>query len=68
MGRDAAHRLVYDLSIAARADGRTLLEAVRTDRAIAALLDSAAIDAVLDVASHTGQCAGMVDRVLAIEP
>jgi len=65
IGRDAAHRLMYDLSIAARTNGSTLLEAVRADQAIAALLDPNELDALLDIASHTGRCAQMVDRVLA---
>ena len=56
---------MYDLSIAARTNGSTLLEAVRADQAIAALLDPNELDALLDIASHTGRCAQMVDRVLA---
>jgi adenylosuccinate lyase len=68
IGRDAAHRMMYDLSIAARASGRTLIEAVRGDPAIGAMLDAHELDALLDVASHTGRCAAMVDRVLADAP
>ena len=64
IGRDAAHRLMYQLAIAARAGGRSLLEAVRTEPAITALLDASTLDALLDVASHTGACGEMVDRVL----
>ena len=67
IGRDAAHRLMYELAIAARAGGRTLIEAVRTDPTITSTLDARALDALLDVASHTGHCAAMVDRVLADE-
>lgn len=65
IGRDAAHGLMYELSIAARASGRTLIEVVREDPAIGATLDARELDALLDVASHTGRCADMVDRVLA---
>lgn len=65
IGRDAAHRLMYELSLAASASGLALTEAVRTDRRITSLLDSAEVEALLDVASHTGRCADMVDRVLA---
>ena len=68
IGRDAAHRLMYDLAIAARASGRTLSDAVRAEAAISAVLDAHQLDALLDVARHTGQCAAMVDRVLAGEP
>ena len=65
IGRDAAHRLMYDLSIAARASGRTLIDAVRADAVIAGTLDAGELNALLDVASHTGHCAAMVDRVLS---
>jgi adenylosuccinate lyase len=65
IGRDAAHRLMVDLAIAARANGRSLIDAVRTDATITSALDARALDALLDVASHTGHCAAMVDRVLA---
>jgi adenylosuccinate lyase len=67
LGRDAAHRLIYELSIAARASGRTLIEAVRADALITSTLDAGELDALLDVTRHTGQCAAMVDRVLAGE-
>jgi len=68
LGRDAAHRLMYDLSIAARAGGRTLIDAVRGEAAIVGVLDGQELDALLDVASYTGRCAEMVDRVLADAP
>ena len=68
LGRDAAHRLMYDLAIAARAKGRTLIDAVRADVTIAATLDARQLDELLDVSRQTGQCAAMVDRVLADEP
>lgn len=65
IGRDAAHRLMYELAIAARARGQTLIDAVRADATIAATLSSNEIDALLDLNNHTGQCAAMVDAVLA---
>lgn len=64
IGRDAAHVLMYELSIAARASEVSLLEAVRGDPMITSLLDTTTLDALLDVASHTGCCAEMVNRVL----
>ncbi len=64
LGRDAAHRLLYDLSISARASGRTLIDAVRADAVITSTLDPRELDALLDVTSHTGHCGAMVDRVL----
>jgi adenylosuccinate lyase len=68
IGRDAAHRLMYAISLTANAKGLALTEAVRTDQRVTSVLDSAAIEAVLDVASHTGKCAEMVDSVLAGSP
>ncbi|MEQ1806099.1 MAG: 3-carboxy-cis,cis-muconate cycloisomerase, partial [Burkholderiaceae bacterium] len=61
----AAHRLMYELAIAARQRGQTLIDAVRADAQIAATLSAREIDALLDFANHTGQCAAMVDAVLA---
>ncbi|MDO9073836.1 MAG: adenylosuccinate lyase family protein [Rubrivivax sp.] len=68
IGRDAAHSLMYELSLAASAKGLALTEAVRTDRRITSLLSAAEVVALLDIASHTGRCAEMVDRVLAGTP
>ncbi len=68
IGRDAAHRLMFDLAIAARAGGRSLIDAVRADANITSAIDARALDALLDVGSHSGHCAAMVDRVLADEP
>ena len=63
--RDTAHRLVYETSIAARERRQTLIEALRANPAIVAALGECDLDALLDPARHTGQCAAMVDRVLA---
>ncbi len=65
LGRDAAHRLMYELAIAARERGQTLIDAVRADARIATTLNAQEIDTLLDFANHTGQCAAMVDAVLA---
>ena len=69
LGRDAAHRLMYELAIASRAEGRRLIDAVRADPTIAATLDAIsdpqALDPLLDLLRQTGHCAAMVDRVLA---
>ena len=65
IGRDAAHRLVYETSIAARERGQTLIGAVRASPEIVAALGDCDLDALLDPARHTGQCTAMVDRVLA---
>lgn len=65
LGRDAAHRLLYQLSLDAHAGGQTFAQAVRADATISAHLAAADLDALLDLGRHTGQCAAMVDRVLA---
>ena len=65
LGRDAAHRLLYQLSLDAQACGQTFAQAVRADATISAHLAGADVDALLDLGRHTGQCAAMVDRVLA---
>jgi adenylosuccinate lyase len=56
IGRPAAHEVVYD---AARAEGVTFADALKRDPRVAAHLDAAAIDGLLDPASHTGLSAGI---------
>jgi adenylosuccinate lyase len=65
IGRDAAHRLIYDLSQEANTCGVTMIDAMRADRRIRDHLGAKALEGVLDIARHTGRCAEMVDRVLA---
>jgi adenylosuccinate lyase len=65
IGRDAAHRLMYDISLEASAAGVALTHAVQADRRIRAILSADAVNALVDVDRHTGKCADMVDRVLA---
>jgi adenylosuccinate lyase len=67
IGKQSAHRLVYDASLAARAGGATFREAMLGSREIAAHLSPAEIDALLDYDRATGACREMVDRVLAAE-
>jgi len=68
LGRDAAHRLLYDVAARARGAGLGLIEAVRAEPAISAALGPAELDALLDYASHTGQCAALVDRIVGEAP
>lgn len=68
LGRDAAHRLLYETSIAARERGQTLIEAVRANPVIGAAFGPGELELLLDYAFHTGQCGAMVDCVLAEEP
>jgi adenylosuccinate lyase len=65
LGRDSAHRLLYQLSLDAQACGQTFAQGVRADATISAHLAAPDVDALLDLGRHTGQCAAMVDRVLA---
>ena len=65
IGRDAAHCLMYELAIACRAQGRSLIEAVRADPTIAATLDARVLEPLLDLSRQTGHCAAMVEQVLA---
>jgi hypothetical protein len=56
---------MYELAIACRAQGRSLIEAVRADPTIAATLDARVLEPLLDLARQTGHCAAMVEQVLA---
>jgi adenylosuccinate lyase len=56
IGRQTAHEVVYD---AARAEGVTFAEALKSDPRITAHLGTAAIDRLLDPARHTGLSAGI---------
>jgi adenylosuccinate lyase len=51
IGRQTAHEVVYE---AARAEGQTFAEALKSDPRVTAHLDAAAIDELLDPARHTG--------------
>ncbi|MDD5248674.1 MAG: adenylosuccinate lyase family protein [Rhodocyclaceae bacterium] len=65
LGRDAAHWLLYETAAAARERGQGFIDAVRENEAIRSALSNAELDRLLDYRHHTGQCAAMVDRVLA---
>jgi adenylosuccinate lyase len=65
IGKQSAHRLVYEASLAAHQAGRTLRDAVLDSPAITAHLDASQIDRLLDYERSLGQCGAMVDRVLA---
>lgn len=65
IGRDSAHRLLYALSVHARDNDLPFLEVLRQDATVRRHLDADTLDRLGDYARHTGQCAAMVDRVLA---
>ncbi len=65
LGRDAAHRLIYELSIRARERGQSFIDAVRAEPTVASVFSERDLDILLHYAAHAGQCAAMVDQVLA---
>ncbi len=68
LGRTAAHDVVYDACRKAIADGGHLADALKADPAVAAKLDPAEIDRLLDPANYLGATQEMIDRVLAAVP
>lgn len=68
IGRDSAHRLLHALAAQARDSGASFLDVLRQDATLRSHLDATALDRLSDYARHTGQCAAMVDRVLAAGP
>jgi 3-carboxy-cis,cis-muconate cycloisomerase len=65
LGRQAAHDLVYDACRAAISGKRTLLDVLRADAKMTAVLDDARLSALCDPANYLGTAREMVDRVLA---
>lgn len=65
IGKQSAHRLVYESSLAAVRDDRTFREAVLGTPAIVAHFSEAEIESLLDYRGAAGHCGAMVDRVLA---
>jgi 3-carboxy-cis,cis-muconate cycloisomerase len=66
IGRQYAHDLVYDICRQVVATGRTLLDLLAENKAIAKHLDRAALEKLCDPANYLGQAGEMVDRVLAM--
>src|SRR3989454_1560395 len=65
IGKQSAHTLVYEASMAAHAAGHGLKEAILDNSQICAHLSRDEIEALFDYRQHTGQCGAMVDQVLA---
>jgi 3-carboxy-cis,cis-muconate cycloisomerase len=65
IGREFAHDLVYDLCRESLAKKQPLIELLVAHPKIAAHVDRAALEAMLDPANYLGQSGVMVDRVLA---
>jgi adenylosuccinate lyase len=64
MGKQSAHRLVYEVAMRAQESGRPLKEALLAEPAITAHLPPAAIEALFDYRRQAGLCREMVDRLL----
>ena len=65
IGKQSAHALVYETAMNAHTAGRGLKEAILNNPQICAHLSSEEIETLFDYRQHTGQCAAMVDQVLA---
>jgi adenylosuccinate lyase len=68
VGKQSAHRLVYDASLAARHDGTEFKAAMLGAPLIMEHLSPADVEELLDYERCVGQCAAMVERVLASDP
>ncbi len=66
VGKQTAHRLVYDAAMKAHEaeDGRSLKEALLESEAVREHLSEDAIESLLDYRANTGLCGELVDRVL----
>ena len=65
IGKQSAHSLVYETAMNAHTAGRGLKEIILNNPQICAHLSSEEIETLFDYRQHTGQCAAMVDQVLA---
>lgn len=64
-GKQSAHTLVYEIAMNARSAGRGFKAAILDNAQIRLFLTAEEIEAMFDYQRQTGQCAAMVDRVLA---
>jgi adenylosuccinate lyase len=65
IGKQSAHKLVYETAMKAYVTGRELKEAILNDPQVNALLSTTEIESLFDYNQHIGQCSAMVDKVLA---
>ncbi|TDI47365.1 MAG: hypothetical protein E2P02_03310 [Acidobacteria bacterium] len=66
VGKQTAHRLVYEVAMRAHQteDGRSLKQALLESAAVREHLSEDAIESLLDYRANTGMCRELVDRVL----
>jgi len=65
IGKQSAHRLVYDATMSAHGSNRTLEETLLASPEIMAYFTRDEVRALLDYRAASGHCGAMVDRVLA---
>jgi adenylosuccinate lyase len=65
VGKQTAHRMVYEASMRGVEQGLTFKEALLADERVAAQLGEREIDALLDYREHIGMIPQMIGRVLA---
>lgn len=64
VGKQTAHKLVYDTAMCAAEQGMSLKQAIAREPAIMKHFSDDEIEALFDYATHTGMCGPLVDRVL----
>ncbi len=64
VGKQTAHRILHELTKAARREGHSFAEAVAQNDDIRRLLSKKEIEALLDPRAQLGQCQALVDRLL----
>lgn len=65
LGKQSAHRLVYDLTMQAQDEGLHLKQALINNPQIGAILTHDEIEALFNPEQSTGVCAAMVEQVIA---
>jgi adenylosuccinate lyase len=65
LGKQSAHKLVYEVTMQAQSEGLHFKQALINNQQISAILNNDEIDALFDLKQSTGVCAEMVDQVIA---
>ena len=65
MGKQTAHRYVYDCAMQAHETGRHLKTILVEDADIAQWLSPGELDECFELGNSTGHCSGMVERIVA---
>jgi adenylosuccinate lyase len=66
VGKQTAHRIVYDTAMRAFDAGRPLKDALMEDQDVTAHLPAEALDSLFDYRRHAGLCRELVDRVVVV--